>query len=435
VQREQSGPGILSTAPSMVRDVVASPGRPLDAATRASMEPRFGHDLSQVRVHTDDQAAESARSVSASAYTAGNHVAFGAGQYAPGTLGGHRLMAHELTHVIQQSSGPVAGTQVAPGFFVSHPADPFERLAASPIAVDAPAQRGVGLERLPFAGHGSRATYVQRTDQPNVGLGNAGAAFGIIGGVAGVLGLGLAAFAYFRPPEALNPAPVTGGLSINPNPFSFNTVAQTPALPQVLPAKEPRSHREEFSKAQKGPPTIHPLIDLRTDDSNHAVINLAERHDGLNIVDASIRTGTMENYLGGSRGSSATVNFSATQTSPAPTGLFEDAPKDAPAEAVEPAEVMVSFTGSNAKDQGAPQNFAGSFTVSGKDGGVNMADPEVTNGVGQARQQTNMAFIDLRSPAVGAPSVGESLGSSSGGGTGVGIPRFDVPNPPILDRP
>ncbi len=63
------------------------------------------------------------------------------------------------------------------------------------------------------------------------------------------------------------------------------------------------------SKRQKGAPTIHPILDLRTDDSNHVVLNLAERHDGLNIVDASIRTGTMQKYLGGSRCSSAAVNL------------------------------------------------------------------------------------------------------------------------------
>lgn len=79
-------------------------GRPLDPATRAFMEPRFGHDFSQVRVHTDTQAAESARGVNALAYTLGKDVVFGAGQYAPGTARGQRLLAHELTHVVQQGS-------------------------------------------------------------------------------------------------------------------------------------------------------------------------------------------------------------------------------------------------------------------------------------------------------------------------------------------
>jgi Domain of unknown function (DUF4157)/D-alanyl-D-alanine carboxypeptidase/Succinylglutamate desuccinylase / Aspartoacylase family len=91
-------------APPIVNAVLnGGGGRPLDSATRALVEPRFGYDFSQVRVHTDAQAAESARAVSALAYTVGNNVVFGAGQYAPGTAEGQRLLAHELTHVVQQS--------------------------------------------------------------------------------------------------------------------------------------------------------------------------------------------------------------------------------------------------------------------------------------------------------------------------------------------
>jgi hypothetical protein len=78
------------------------PGQPLDSATRAFFEPRFGHDFSKVRVHADGQAAESARSINAKAYTFGHNVVFGAGQYASGTTYGQRLLAHELTHVVQQ---------------------------------------------------------------------------------------------------------------------------------------------------------------------------------------------------------------------------------------------------------------------------------------------------------------------------------------------
>jgi hypothetical protein len=72
------------------------------------MELRFGFDFSQVRVHTDAQAAESARAVNALAYTVGSDIVFGAGQYAPGTAAGKRLLAHELTHVVQQGSKPAA---------------------------------------------------------------------------------------------------------------------------------------------------------------------------------------------------------------------------------------------------------------------------------------------------------------------------------------
>src|SRR5262249_2574029 len=102
LQRSAVNSGPINAAPPIVHDVLRSPGQPLDPATRAFMEPRFGYDFSGVRVHTDARAAESARAVSALAYTVGRDVVFGAGQYAPETHEGQRLMAHELTHVVQQ---------------------------------------------------------------------------------------------------------------------------------------------------------------------------------------------------------------------------------------------------------------------------------------------------------------------------------------------
>lgn len=89
--------------PPIVQDVLGSPSQPLDAATRACMEPRFGHDFGRVRIHADAKAAESAKAVNALAYTVGNHIVFGMGQHNPATQPGQMLIAHELTHVIQQS--------------------------------------------------------------------------------------------------------------------------------------------------------------------------------------------------------------------------------------------------------------------------------------------------------------------------------------------
>jgi hypothetical protein len=89
-------------APPIVHEVLRSPGRPLDNATRAFFEPRFGRNFGHVRVHTDDRAAASAASVRALAYTVGNNLVFGAGQYAPDSPKGRQLLAHELTHVQQQ---------------------------------------------------------------------------------------------------------------------------------------------------------------------------------------------------------------------------------------------------------------------------------------------------------------------------------------------
>jgi hypothetical protein len=90
-------------APPIVHDVLRSPGQPLDATTRAFMEPRFGHDFSSVRVHTDSRAAESARAVNALAYTVGSSIAFDTGYYRPDSTASQQLIAHELTHVVQQS--------------------------------------------------------------------------------------------------------------------------------------------------------------------------------------------------------------------------------------------------------------------------------------------------------------------------------------------
>ena len=94
-----------SEVPPIVHEVLSASGEPLDLETRAFMEPRFGHDFSQVRVHSDARAAESARAVNALAYTSGKDIVFREEQYAPGTPLGQHLLAHELTHVVQQEKG------------------------------------------------------------------------------------------------------------------------------------------------------------------------------------------------------------------------------------------------------------------------------------------------------------------------------------------
>jgi len=93
-----------SDIPPIVHEALDSSGQPLDTGTRALFEPRFGHDFGGVRVHIDSEAAESARAVNALAYTVGRDVVFGAGQFAPHSYEGRKLIAHELTHVVQQRS-------------------------------------------------------------------------------------------------------------------------------------------------------------------------------------------------------------------------------------------------------------------------------------------------------------------------------------------
>jgi Domain of unknown function (DUF4157) len=93
--------GQMDAVPASIDHALASPGRPLEAALRQDMEQRFGHDFSQVKVHSDAVAERSARDVNAQAYTVGHNIVFGAGSFVSGTSAGRRLIAHELTHVVQ----------------------------------------------------------------------------------------------------------------------------------------------------------------------------------------------------------------------------------------------------------------------------------------------------------------------------------------------
>ncbi|WP_326666138.1 eCIS core domain-containing protein [Streptomyces sp. NBC_00385] len=117
---------------SPVHDVVSSGGgAPLDTETRTDLEARMGADFSDVRIHNDSSAHESAKGVGAHAYTVGNNVVFQRDAYDPSSPQGRTTLAHELTHVIQQRSGPVEGTEAPGGIRVSDPSDRFEREAVT----------------------------------------------------------------------------------------------------------------------------------------------------------------------------------------------------------------------------------------------------------------------------------------------------------------
>ncbi|MDQ0850365.1 hypothetical protein QFZ65_002303 [Arthrobacter sp. B3I9] len=148
--------GLADEERSPVLDVVSSgSGQPLEEPVRADMEGRLGHSFSDVRVHTGEAAHNSAASVNAHAYTVGSNIVFQRDKYDPGSDGGRTMLAHELTHVVQQRSGPVDGTATGTGVRVSDPSDRFEREAAataeramSAPAVPATAQRfaaGIGV--------------------------------------------------------------------------------------------------------------------------------------------------------------------------------------------------------------------------------------------------------------------------------------------------
>ena len=111
--------------PSIVHKVLQSSGEPLDSTTRAWMEPRFNFDFSGIRVHRNQEAAASAQAVNAFAYTVGRNIFFGAGQYSPQTAWGKNLLAHELTHVVQQRGARNIGGALELG----QPGDVYEREA------------------------------------------------------------------------------------------------------------------------------------------------------------------------------------------------------------------------------------------------------------------------------------------------------------------
>lgn len=155
LQREAGNSAVAELAEqedrSPVLDVVSSGGSSLDRETRNDMEGRLGADFSDVKVHTDAAANDSARAVGAHAYTVGSHVVFQRDAYDPHSTTGRTTLAHELTHVMQQRSGPVDGTPAGGGVSVSDPGDRFERAAA------ANAERVMG---------GDDSADVQRTTEP-----------------------------------------------------------------------------------------------------------------------------------------------------------------------------------------------------------------------------------------------------------------------------
>jgi hypothetical protein len=164
-QSRSSEPGIRrdSSAPSIVHEILRSPGEPLDSATRAFMEPRFGHDFSRVRVHFGGRAAESSRALNAKAYTVGRNVVFSAGHNRLGTNAENKLMAHELAHTIQQrdNSGPTPTT-----LSIADPDDAAEQEAEAAAAQVTEGRSHPTLH--------TRAPEISRQSEPAAGAMDAG---------------------------------------------------------------------------------------------------------------------------------------------------------------------------------------------------------------------------------------------------------------------
>jgi Domain of unknown function (DUF4157) len=132
IRRQSTGTGPAAAVPGSVIGVLRSPGSPLAPRLQTNMQNQLGHDFTQVRIHTDTAAADSARDVQARAYTVGAHVVFGAGQYRPDTNSGHHLLMHELAHVIQLRSQHWSPNQ---SLRISQPSD-IDEVAAEHWAAD-----------------------------------------------------------------------------------------------------------------------------------------------------------------------------------------------------------------------------------------------------------------------------------------------------------
>jgi hypothetical protein len=148
-------------APPIVHDVLRSPGQPLDPATRAFMEPRFGYDFSRVRVHRGAAAEESARDLNAHAFTVGHDVVFGAGPFAPEAR--RRLVAHELSHVVQQGGGGPP-----PGQAQERDAEAASRAVSTGARAWVQAPSGIGLAAQPASAVAGPEEYVPVTGAPEV---------------------------------------------------------------------------------------------------------------------------------------------------------------------------------------------------------------------------------------------------------------------------
>jgi len=215
-----------------------SQSRPLDPAVRLEFEPRFGHDFSRVRVHTDAHAAESAGRLAALAYTVGTDIFFAAGRYAPATAGGQRLLAHELAHVIQQGGREQTGLA---GLAVSLHGEAAEveaeraaqqALAGTPVS---PLNPGVAAVQCQQAGQAAAPTAVAgafANEDPALHqrrLDVIGAARNAIQRLTSGLSGG-----YLWSFEVATAAGVDVGMPINPQPVSETSAHRTARLRQLL---------------------------------------------------------------------------------------------------------------------------------------------------------------------------------------------------------
>jgi Domain of unknown function (DUF4157) len=435
VQRDATALGVRPHAPALVREVLNSPGQPLDAETRSYMEPRFGYDFSGVQVHTDDKAAESARAVSANAYTAGSHLVFGEGRYAPSTTRGRHLIAHELDHVIQQTSSHVGGEPIDAGMSVSNPADVHEKKAeakAGNILQDpdlASLGRGQSVRSVSFATdiklqRDTADESAQRSADYAKGSLISGSITGGISAIAAGIGLipafesaaaakrqAVAGEKQAAEAEKANviatenldvakqalvvaenppaPAPTTGGIVVNNNGGYAD-------IPSVTAPKT--------SKAKAGDETEVAMTILRVSQGadNYASFTASLKTDGKNIKGGYLQDGDAKGYLGGSAASNLNLTLKPIAGPPAPFVT----PKGSTT--VASARFLVS--GNNIaprkRSETQIQHFSGAVTVSAG-GGIALSQPfSVTPGTPVPGNGTTAAAVAIDLPTSAATPVG-----------------------------
>ena len=156
LQRKATPAAASGEVPASVHEVLRSPGQALRGDVRGTMEQHFGHDFSDVRVHADARAAESARAVDAAAYTVGRDVVFGAHHFAPSTASGQKLLAHELAHVVQQDGSKGSSgdglTLGAPGDVHEAQADRAAERVTRGGAAPALSSAAAAVQRAPLGG-------------------------------------------------------------------------------------------------------------------------------------------------------------------------------------------------------------------------------------------------------------------------------------------
>lgn len=365
IQRQASGHGVQAGAPSLVRDVLNSPGQALDAGTRAQMEPQFGYDFSGVRVHTDQKAAESAQAVSANAYTAGPHIAFASGRYAPDSPKGQQLIAHELRHVVQQSAGPVPSVQVAEGLSVSQSTDRCEEEARASsrsvgIRGTAPGRDKSFMAKLPPATPAAFPTSIQRSDadlsaaesHTAFGAGIASAVGGLMSGISGIVSAyeahrqaDIAEAALGVSKDQLAEAKEQnriGREALDTSEGQATTVEGLNATHANLPDLHPDD------KSTKRASITIPILSMGVGTEDSAQYRLRLQIDEKNqIRGGNTEEGDAQGYTGGFSGSNASITFSASQVSASPDSL------------------LIQFRGTNVapKRKGA-QRLHGELTVS-----------------------------------------------------------------------